>query len=118
VFQRYFGLYPLEQRIADKRRGVGVQRRPYVVWALTLAMLCVLIYELVVNDKAQGTPVSFKPVVNPMLGPSESALINLGARFPACMKNVSAIPLTTEFACTKLIVRFCVIYRSSSVRPE
>ncbi|EED80427.1 predicted protein, partial [Postia placenta Mad-698-R] len=87
------GLYPLEQRIADKRRGIGVQKRPYLVYALTLAMLCVLIYELVVNDKAQGTPVSFK------VRPSESALINLGARFPACMKNVSAIPLTTQFAC-------------------
>lgn len=33
---------------------------PRTVYALTLAMLCVLIYELVVNDKAQGTPVSFK----------------------------------------------------------
>ncbi|KAH9837022.1 uncharacterized protein C8Q71DRAFT_756534 [Rhodofomes roseus] len=99
TFKRIFGLYPLEDRIADKKAGRGVQRRPYIVWLLTLIMLAVLIYELVVNQKAQGTPVSFHPTVNPMLGPSESALINVGARFPACMKNVSSIPLTTEFAC-------------------
>ncbi|KZT05852.1 rhomboid-domain-containing protein [Laetiporus sulphureus 93-53] len=98
-FQRYFGLYPIEQRISDKKAGRGIQQKPYMVWALTLTMLCVLIYELVTNDKYQGTPISFKPTVNPMLGPSESALITLGARFPACMKNVSAIPITTEFAC-------------------
>lgn len=28
MFQRYFGLYPLSQRIEDKRRGVGVQKYP------------------------------------------------------------------------------------------
>ncbi|KZT75109.1 rhomboid-domain-containing protein [Daedalea quercina L-15889] len=97
--RRYLGLYPLEDRIADKKAGVGVQRRPYLVWLLSLIMLAVLIYELVVNDKAQGTPVSFHPTVNPMLGPSESALINVGARFPACMKSVEQIPLSTELAC-------------------
>ena len=30
MFQRYFGLYPLAQRIEDKKRGVGVQRYPIV----------------------------------------------------------------------------------------
>ncbi|KAI0961898.1 hypothetical protein AcW1_000859 [Taiwanofungus camphoratus] len=99
IFQRYFGLYPLEQRIADKQRGIGIQRHPFVVWALTVAMLGVLIYELVTNSKAQGTPFSFKPVVNPMLGPSGSALINVGARFPPCMKDVQGVPITTQFAC-------------------
>ncbi|PCH33876.1 rhomboid-domain-containing protein, partial [Wolfiporia cocos MD-104 SS10] len=93
------GLYSLEQRIADKKRGVGIQSRPWIVWALTIAMLGVLIHELVVNAKAQGTPISLKPAVNPMLGPSGSALIYLGARFPACMKNVSALPLDTRLAC-------------------
>lgn len=40
-----------------------------------------------------------QPAVNPMLGPSESALINLGARFPPCMKNVAAVPVTLELPC-------------------
>ncbi|CDO73487.1 hypothetical protein BN946_scf185013.g122 [Trametes cinnabarina] len=28
MFQRYFGMYPLAQRIEDKKRGIGVQRHP------------------------------------------------------------------------------------------
>lgn len=88
------GKYPLEQRIEDKKRGIGRQRYPFVgvsiicflillnlkttsVWTLTVVMVCVFIYELVVQSKAQGTPVSLHPVVNPMLGPSSSALIRV-----------------------------------------
>jgi len=93
------GKYPLDQRIEDKKRGIGRQRYPFVVWILTVVMTSIFIYELVVQSKAQGSPVSFKPVVNPMLGPSQSALIQLGARFPPCMKLVKDVPVTTEFAC-------------------
>jgi len=93
------GAYPLEQQIENKKRGIGRQKYPFVVWALTVAMIGVFINELVVNSRAQGTPVSFHPVVNPMLGPSTSALINLGARFPPCMKLVDGVPLSTEFGC-------------------
>ena len=39
-----------------------------------------------------------------MLGPSSSELIYVGARFPACMKYVEAIPPTTEFACKLLLI--------------
>lgn len=62
-------------------------------------MTAVFIYELVVNSSAQGTPVSFKPTVNPMLGPSSVALINVGARFPPCMKLVEAVPPSLPFGC-------------------
>ncbi|KAI0274728.1 hypothetical protein BC834DRAFT_814572, partial [Gloeopeniophorella convolvens] len=93
------GKYPLEQRIEDKKRGIGRQKYPVVVWALTVSMIAVFIYELVVNAKAQGTPVSFHPVVNPMLGPSESALIRVGARFPPCMKTVQDVPVTLQLPC-------------------
>ncbi|KAF9462142.1 hypothetical protein BDZ94DRAFT_752247 [Collybia nuda] len=93
------GKYPVEQRIEDKKRGIGRQRFPFVVWGLTAIMTAVFIYELIVNSKAQGTPVSFKPVINPMLGPSSSALINLGARFPPCMKLIEEVPLSTRFGC-------------------
>jgi len=34
-----------------------------------------------------------------MLGPSSSALINLGARYPPCMKLVDAVPPTLNIAC-------------------
>jgi len=101
LLARWFdpGKYPLQQRIEDKKRGIGRQRYPVVVWALTVIMVAVFIYELVVNAKAQGSPVSFHPVVNPMLGPSGSALIRLGARFPACMKTVPDVPVTLTLPC-------------------
>jgi hypothetical protein len=62
-------------------------------------MVAIFIYELVANNKAQGTPVSFKPVVNYMLGPSSTTLINIGARFPPCMKLIEAVPPTTPIGC-------------------
>ncbi|KAJ3572525.1 hypothetical protein NP233_g3032 [Leucocoprinus birnbaumii] len=93
------GKYPLEQRIEDKKRGIGRQRYAFVVWALTLTMIGVFIWELIFNAREQGTPISMKPVVNPMLGPSSSGLITLGARFPACMKEVTQIPLSTNLPC-------------------
>src|ERR1700744_1296228 len=48
------------------------------VWILTVAMVAVMIYELVRNDQEQGSPISTKPVFNPLIGPSQSALINFG----------------------------------------
>ncbi|TRM60234.1 rhomboid family-domain-containing protein [Schizophyllum amplum] len=83
----------------DKKRGIGRQRHPFVVWALTAAMVGVMIYECVVNYREQGNPVSFKPTVNVMLGPSSAALINVGARFPPCMKLVDDIPPSFELPC-------------------
>ncbi|KIP12521.1 hypothetical protein PHLGIDRAFT_81751 [Phlebiopsis gigantea 11061_1 CR5-6] len=96
---RSLGNTPLNQRIEEKKRGIGRQRYPYVAWLLSTAMLAVMIYELALNAKAMGTPIQLKPSVNPMLGPSASALINAGARFPACMKIISGLPLSTQFAC-------------------
>ncbi|KAJ3734755.1 hypothetical protein DFJ43DRAFT_100319 [Lentinula guzmanii] len=93
------GKYPLEQRIENKKRGIGRQTYPFLTWIISLVLIAVFIYEEVIQTKAQGTPVSFKPTVNPMLGPSGSALIYLGARFPPCMKNVSSVPPSTLLAC-------------------
>ncbi|KAJ2920294.1 hypothetical protein MD484_g120, partial [Candolleomyces efflorescens] len=93
------GRYPLEQRIENKKRGIGIQSRPWVVYILTVAMIGVFIYELVLNGREQGSPISIKPFINPMLGPSGSALINLGSRFPPCMKNVAEVPISTSIAC-------------------
>ncbi|KIY50552.1 rhomboid-domain-containing protein [Fistulina hepatica ATCC 64428] len=101
VFARFLsaGRYPLEQRIENKKRGIGRQKYPFMVWTITAVMIAVFIYELLANDKAQGTPVSFKPTVNYMLGPSGAVLINVGARFPPCMKYVKAVPPTMSMAC-------------------
>src|SRR6266702_5974215 len=34
-----------------------------------------------------------------MLGPSGSALIRVGARFPPCMKTVPSVPVTLQMPC-------------------
>ncbi|QRW00376.1 clathrin adaptor complex small chain [Ceratobasidium sp. AG-Ba] len=91
--------YPLEQRIQEKRAGAGRQRHPFVVYVLSAAMLGVIIYELVRNYQEQGTPISFKPYVNPMLGPSSSGLINFGGRFAPCMKSIEQIPPSFNLGC-------------------
>ncbi|KAF9270141.1 rhomboid-domain-containing protein [Marasmius fiardii PR-910] len=93
------GRYPMQQRIEDKKRGIGRQKYPFVVWSFSVVMVAVMIYELIVNWKAQGTPISFKPVTNVMLGPSWSALINVGGRFPPCMKLVTDAPPTVLVPC-------------------
>lgn len=36
-----------------------------------------------------------------MLGPSQTALITLGARFPACMKAIASVPLSTQLGCVE-----------------
>ncbi|KAH7340452.1 hypothetical protein B0J17DRAFT_694232 [Rhizoctonia solani] len=91
--------HPLEQRIQAKRAGIGRQRYPFVVWLLSLAMLGVMIWELVRNKQEQGSAISLKPYVNPMLGPSSSGLINLGGRFVPCMKLVDEIPPSFNLGC-------------------
>ncbi|KAF8587326.1 rhomboid-domain-containing protein [Ramaria rubella] len=79
--------------------GIGRQRYPFVSWTLTAVMIGLFIFELATNWKAQGTPFSFHPVVNPMLGPSTSALIHVGARFVPCMKQVQGLPVNFQFPC-------------------
>ncbi|KAF8320120.1 rhomboid-domain-containing protein [Clavulina sp. PMI_390] len=91
--------HPLEQRIENRRRGVTRQSRPFISWALAAVMGGVLIYELVYNSTKQGSPISLKPYVNYMLGPSQVGLISLGARWPACMRIVPSIPLTLTIGC-------------------
>jgi len=66
--------YPLSQRIEDKKRGIGRQRIPFVgtsrpqieyprltllpVYTLTAIMAAVFVYELVLNSRQQGSPIS------------------------------------------------------------
>lgn len=57
---------------------------------------------------------SQQPVVNPMLGPSSSALIQMGARFPPCMKNVTDVPITTLLPC-KLLSRCTPTYAPHAI---
>ena len=62
-------------------------------------MTGVMVYELVRNHSVTGSVIATRPVFNYMIGPSPGVLINLGARFPPCMKYVDAVPPTFSFAC-------------------
>ncbi len=62
-------------------------------------MTAVMIYELIRNNALTGSPIATRPQFNYMIGPSPSVLINIGARFPPCMRNVQAVPLGFNFAC-------------------
>ncbi|SRR5258706_169905 len=75
-------------------------------------MVAVMIYEIVENYRVTGSPFAFKPFINPMIGPAQTELITLGARWPPCMKTVAAIPLTFPIACantTSLPAKLCTI---------
>ncbi|WVQ93311.1 hypothetical protein IAU59_000379 [Kwoniella sp. CBS 9459] len=93
------GQYPVEQAIERKRRGLGGQRWPVAAWGLALAMTGIMVYELVANYQAMGSPIATKPTFNPMIGPSSEVLINLGARFPPCMKLIDDLPPSFQIAC-------------------
>ncbi|WWC91298.1 uncharacterized protein L201_006241 [Kwoniella dendrophila CBS 6074] len=99
LFDVNFGQYPIEQAIERKRRGLGGQRYPIAAWCLTIVMTSLMVYELVANYQAMGSPIATKPTFNPMIGPSSEVLINIGARFPPCMKYVEALPPTFSLAC-------------------
>lgn len=62
-------------------------------------MTGVLIYELIRNNALTGSVIATQPYFNYMIGPSSTVLINIGARFPPCMKYVDAVPPTFSFAC-------------------
>lgn len=62
-------------------------------------MIGVMAYELVRNNALTGSVIATRPQFNYMIGPSPSVLINIGARFPPCMRNVQAVPLGFDFAC-------------------
>ncbi|WWD21085.1 hypothetical protein CI109_105566 [Kwoniella shandongensis] len=93
------GAYPVAQAIERKRRGLGGQRWPVAAWSLAVVMTGLMIYELVANYQAMGSPIATKPTFNPMIGPSSEVLINIGARFPPCMKLVDALPPSFQLAC-------------------
>lgn len=76
-----------------------VDRLHYSERTLTPVMCAVMVYELVENNRIQGSPISTKPYFNYMLGPSSPVLIGIGARFAPCMRLVQDVPPTMNMAC-------------------
>ncbi|KAI9149200.1 rhomboid protein [Paramyrothecium foliicola] len=83
--KRKFGLGELGMIGADRKRI------PWVVYLFTTIQVAVFIAEIVRNALLTGSPIMIKPQFNPMIGPSTQVLINMGARYVPCMRNLDEI---------------------------
>ncbi|KAI9027522.1 rhomboid family-domain-containing protein [Phycomyces nitens] len=79
------------------RALLGPVARPWFSWATGAAMLGVLIYEFVRNQQLTGYLIETNPF-NPMVGPSFSVLVNIGAKFTPCMRTLPGYSLSSSFA--------------------
>lgn len=66
---------PVEDKIAYRQQGIGVQQRPWVCWVLTLSMIVALVVTMVKQAQATGTPIAIKPQFNAMIGPSSAMCV-------------------------------------------
>lgn len=106
-FQRHdsesFLIAQEEQRAHTQKRKSRFDwsRIPWVVYTVTVIQICVFIAELVKMSNLTGSPIMTKPYVNPMIGPSPNVLINMGARYVACMRNQAGVQneTVTRFPC-------------------
>ncbi|KAI9845500.1 MAG: hypothetical protein M1837_004839 [Sclerophora amabilis] len=65
--------------------------KPWFVYVMTVIQISVFIAEIVKNSVLTKSPIMIHPQFNPMIGPSTSVLINMGARFVPCMRNTHGI---------------------------
>lgn len=90
--------------------GADKKRIPWVTYIFTIAQIAVFIGEIVNNGKSDlidfatrreaneysigiqtGSPIMTKPQFNYMIGPSTYIMIEMGARYTPCMKNLDEI---------------------------
>ncbi|KAI0544329.1 rhomboid-domain-containing protein [Xylaria curta] len=71
--------------------GSDKKRIPIIVYLFSVIQIAVFIAELVKAAQLTGSPIQTSPSFNPMIGPSQQVLINMGSRYVPCMKNVNGI---------------------------
>ncbi|KAI1739989.1 rhomboid-domain-containing protein [Xylaria scruposa] len=71
--------------------GSDRKRIPIIVYLFSVIQIAVFIAELVKAAQLTGSPIQTSPSFNPMIGPSQQVLINMGSRYVPCMKNVNGI---------------------------
>lgn len=71
------------------------RRIPVVAYILSTVQVAVFIAELVKAAQLTGLPIQIQPQFNPMIGPSQYVLINMGSRFDVCMRNVAGVQDST-----------------------
>ncbi|KAI0166588.1 rhomboid-domain-containing protein [Xylariaceae sp. FL1272] len=69
----------------------GTKKIPILVYVLSVIQIAVFIAELVKAAQLTGSPIQTQPTFNPLIGPSSQILINMGARYDPCMKNVDGV---------------------------
>ena len=123
------GKYPIEQQVENKRRGLGRQRWPFACWILTLgkrypilskgkkdsneilpAMCSVMVWELVSQNQAQGTPIAIKPNFNYMVRRFGSDLLPC-----SLTHSMSSSAGRTQFGCVDQgWSEICPLYQKST----
>lgn len=71
--------------------GSDKKRIPWVVYLFSVIQVAVFIAEVARMGVLTGTPIAIKPQFNVFIGPSPGLLINMGARYAPCMRNVKGI---------------------------
>jgi len=84
-----------------KRRKVGLGQLgmlgsdkksiPWVVYIFTVCQIGVFIGQIINNAILTGSPIMINPQFNYMIGPSTQVMINMGARYVPCMKNIDEL---------------------------
>ncbi|KAI5961462.1 uncharacterized protein KGF55_004085 [Candida pseudojiufengensis] len=64
---------------------------PYFTIIVTLIQIIIFIIELVKMSILTGSAFQTQPYFNPMLGPSNFLLINMGSRYVACMRQIKGL---------------------------
>lgn len=83
-------IYPQNFKLHPSRRPL-YERLPYFTIVVTLIQLAVFIAELAKQGTLVGTPFPKKPFFNPMIGPTNYLMVNMGARYVPCMRPVHGI---------------------------
>ncbi|KAI0023146.1 rhomboid-domain-containing protein [Xylariomycetidae sp. FL0641] len=71
--------------------GADRKKIPVVVYFFTIVQIAVFIGELVKAANLTGSPIQTSPSINPMIGPSQYVLINMGSRYVPCMRNTDGV---------------------------
>ncbi|KAG5355638.1 putative rhomboid protein [Yarrowia sp. B02] len=67
------------------------QNHPYFTWFMTTVHIAVFVAEIIKMGVLTGIPIQTQPSFNPMIGPSNYVLINMGARFTPCMMYIKGV---------------------------
>jgi len=77
-------------------------KTPWIVYILTMIQIAVFVAEIIKNANLTHSPIEIHPQFNPMIGPSPYVLINMGALYVPCMKNIAGVQnskLTINWPC-------------------